>query len=341
MALARQYGVYETARALPIHYGALKQHLEAADRTAVPRERSRFVELTPMPPTACDDSVIEVDRPRATVRIRVRGMGLTDLARTTHLGPASETTGAGRTGPARTAGNRDDRRRTGSAHLARPRREHAGAGGQPDHRRKVRLGRSLFFDRRLSRDGSLSCSTCHDPNKAFADERTVSVGVFGQRGPRNVPTLVNRSYGAASFWDGRMPTLERQVVAPIENRDELDMTLEEVVARLKHEPQYVVAFRAAFNREPRAGDLARALATYVRSILAGDTPVDRYLAGDRGALDPPAQAGLRLFRGRANCTACHLGPTFTDERFHNTGVAWRPPTARVGRVRFRTKVAPL
>ena len=81
VALARQYGVYETARALPIHYGALKQHLEAADRTAVPRERSRFVELTPMAPTACDDSVIEVDGPRATVRIRVHGMGLTDLAR--------------------------------------------------------------------------------------------------------------------------------------------------------------------------------------------------------------------------------------------------------------------
>lgn len=81
VALARQYGVYETARALPIHYGALKQHLEAADRTAVPREQSRFVELTPMPPTVCDDAVIEVDGPRTTVRIRVHGMGLSDLAR--------------------------------------------------------------------------------------------------------------------------------------------------------------------------------------------------------------------------------------------------------------------
>ena len=81
VALARQDGVYETARALPVHYGALKRHLEAADRKAVSRERSRFVELTPMPPTACDDSVIEVDGPRATVRIRVHGMGLTDLAR--------------------------------------------------------------------------------------------------------------------------------------------------------------------------------------------------------------------------------------------------------------------
>ena len=81
VALARQYGVYETARALPIHYGALKQHLEVADRPEVPHERSRFVELTPMPPTACDDAVIEVDGPRATVRIRVHGMGLTDLAR--------------------------------------------------------------------------------------------------------------------------------------------------------------------------------------------------------------------------------------------------------------------
>ena len=86
VALARQHGVYETARALPIHYGALKQHLEAADRTAVPRERSRFVELTPRPsPTAGDDAVIEVDGPRGTVRIRVHGMGLTDLARLTRV----------------------------------------------------------------------------------------------------------------------------------------------------------------------------------------------------------------------------------------------------------------
>ena len=189
---------------------------------------------------------------------------------------------------------------------------------------KVRLGRTLFFDPVTSRDRSMSCSTCHDPGRAFTDARPLSVGVFGRMGTRNVPVLINRGYGASFFWDGRIATLERQVVAPIENRDELGMTVDEVVARLKRDPRYVNGFRTAFAREPRADDLARALASYVRSILAGDTPVDRYLAGDRSALDPAAQAGLRLFRGKANCTACHLGPTFTDERFHNTGVAWRP-----------------
>lgn len=188
---------------------------------------------------------------------------------------------------------------------------------------KVRLGRLLFFDRRLSRDGSLSCSTCHDPARAFSDERPVSVGVFGRRGTRNVPVLVNRGYGASFFWDGRVATLERQVVAPIENTNELDMTVEEVVIRLKGDHEYVDAFRGAFSRDVRADDLARALASYVRSILDGDSAVDRYFAGDRNALAPEAQAGLRLFRGKANCTACHVGPLFTDERFHNTGVAWR------------------
>ncbi len=188
---------------------------------------------------------------------------------------------------------------------------------------KVVLGRKLFFDKRLSRDKSMSCATCHDPKRAFTDGRAVSVGVFGRKGTRSVPTLINRGYGTSFFWDGRAATLEEQVLQPIQNPKELDMTVEEVVVRLKRGKNYHKLFQAAFGRELNADDLAKALASYVRTILSGDAPIDRYLDSDRKALSAKAKEGLRIFRGKGNCTACHLGPTFTDERFHNTGIAWR------------------
>jgi cytochrome c peroxidase len=192
---------------------------------------------------------------------------------------------------------------------------------------RVRLGRGLFFERRLSRDGSVSCASCHDPARAFSDGRRVSRGVYGRVGRRNVPALLNRGYGSAFFWDGRAASLEQQVLGPIENAAELGSSINDVVARLARDRRYAARFREAFGRGVSGGDVARALASYVRSILAGDSPVDRYLAGDRTALSPTAAEGLRLFRGKANCTACHLGPTFSDERVHNTGVAWRSTSA--------------
>ena len=187
---------------------------------------------------------------------------------------------------------------------------------------KIALGRRLFFDTGLSADGTVACVNCHDPARAFTDGRRVSVGVFGRTGRRNAPTIINRGYGTAFFWDGRARTLEEQVIGPIEHPDELGFSVDGVVARLGRDRTYRAQFRAAFARDVTREDVARALASYIRSILAGDSPVDRYLAGSRDALSDDAQAGLRVFRGKANCTACHLGPTFSDERFHNTGVAW-------------------
>ena len=172
---------------------------------------------------------------------------------------------------------------------------------------KVARGRNLFFDRRLSRNGKVACATCHDPRRAFTDGRPLAVGVFGRKGTRSAPTLVNRGYGAAFFWDGRVRTLEEQVLKPIQDPNEMDLTIEEASRRVK-------VSRA---------ELAAALASYVRTILSGNAPLDRYLNGDREALSAEARRGLNLFRGKANCTACHVGPNFTDERFHNTGVAWR------------------
>ena len=190
---------------------------------------------------------------------------------------------------------------------------------------KISLGRRLFFDSLLSRDETRACGTCHDPRKAFTDGRALSVGVFGRLGTRSVPTLINRVYGTSFFWDGRTSSLEHQVLRPVEDSLEMDMTVAEVVARLERDPDYPELFRTAFGRPIHGDDLARALASYVRTIVSGDAPIDRYRydTGGDASLSDEALRGLRLFRGKASCTACHVGPSFTDEGFHNTGVAWR------------------
>ena len=169
---------------------------------------------------------------------------------------------------------------------------------------KITLGRKLFFDTRLSRTGAVSCATCHDPKRAFTDEGPVAVGVDGKKGPRRTPRIFNRVYGKSFFWDGRAATLEEQVLMPIANPLEMDM-----------EPA-AAAVRVGLS-VPAMRD---ALASYVRTILAGGAPIDRYLAGDSGALSAQQREGLKLFRGKAGCAVCHPGPNFTDERFHNTGI---------------------
>ena len=184
------------------------------------------------------------------------------------------------------------------------------------------LGRKLFFDPILSVDRSVSCSTCHDPDRSFTDDRPKAVGVFDRVGPRRVPKLLNRGYGRSFFWDGRIPTLEEQVLQPVINSLEMDLAVSQAVARLTADPTYASEFREAFGREPNAGDLARALASYVRTILSGNSRYDRYVAGATEALDDTERRGLEIFRGKGNCVTCHLGPNLTDERFHNTGVGY-------------------
>lgn len=187
---------------------------------------------------------------------------------------------------------------------------------------KIELGRKLFFDPMLSIDRSVACSSCHDPERAFTVNEGFAKGVNGHRTTRNPPALLNRAYGEAFFWDGRASSLEQQVLEPIQNPLEMHLSLEELVSRLKQNGQYRHGFKIAFGREPNVPDVSRALASYVRSLLAGDSPYDRYAFGDRQSLSAEAKRGLSLFRGTANCTACHAGPNLTDEGFHNTGVAW-------------------
>ena len=172
---------------------------------------------------------------------------------------------------------------------------------------KVALGRRLFFDKRLSRDGTVACATCHAPKRAFSDGRAVARGVGGVEGTRNSPAIVNRGYGSLFFWDGRAKTLEQQVLEPILNQKELALTQPELERRTGLE----------------AAQVRSALASYVRTIRSGDSRFDRYSAGKTGALSDLEKAGMAVFRGKGNCWVCHIGPNFTDERFHNTGVAWR------------------
>jgi cytochrome c peroxidase len=190
-------------------------------------------------------------------------------------------------------------------------------------REKVELGRALFFWKGLSRDRSLSCGGCHVPENAFSDGKAHAVGIRGQVGDRRTPRLLNRAWGKSFFWDGRASTLEDQVLQPVLNPKEMDLSLNDIAARIRSDGGLGGRMRAIFGREAEREDVAKALASYIRSILAGDSPYDRYIAGQREALNPQQQAGLKLFRGKANCVACHVGTNLTDERFHNTGTAWK------------------
>jgi len=178
------------------------------------------------------------------------------------------------------------------------------------------VGRRLFFDKRLSRDGSVSCATCHDPKRAFTDAEPLAVGIAGRKGARRTPSIVNRGYGRSFFWDGRVASLEEQVLKPVTHPDEMDLTIPEALARLKSDPAYPPLDERA---------MADSLASYIRTILAGGSPYDRYVQGGRSALSADQVSGLKLFRGKAGCANCHVGPNLTDERFHNTGLPGEDP----------------
>jgi cytochrome c peroxidase len=188
---------------------------------------------------------------------------------------------------------------------------------------KIELGRKLFFDKRLSRDRTVACASCHIPDRGFTNGRKVATGIRNRRGSRSVPTLFNRVYGLSQFWDGRAASLEDQSLEPIQNPKEMDMTLSALQERLEGISDYRREFQRVFGEEPRPANAAKAIASFVRTLLAANSPFDRFDHGEPNALSEQARHGLELFRGKGHCLACHHGPNFTDERFHNTGVAWR------------------
>lgn len=184
----------------------------------------------------------------------------------------------------------------------------------------VELGKALFFDPRLSRDGTVSCASCHLPSKAFSDTARVSVGIEGRTGFRNSPSLGNVGYHAAFFRDGGVPTLEQQVIAPIHDVVEMDHDINRVAALLRDEEPYRRLSRAAYGRELDAWVVTRAIANYERTLISGWSRYDRYIQGELTALTEQELRGLALFNSEElNCTACHSGFDLSDHAYHNVG----------------------
>ena len=198
----------------------------------------------------------------------------------------------------------------------------------PQTPEKVSLGQRLFLDPRLSIDGTVSCSTCHDPKLAFTDRRPTSFGVKGRVGQRNAPTVLNALYNKTQFWDGRVNTLEEQAALPIVNAVEMGHpNLDAAVAEIAAIEEYQQAFRVVFGRSPNGPDLLRAVASYERTQLSFDSPFDHFIAGEKNAIDDSAKRGWELFNNQARCNKCHaLTDTqrdvtnFTDNDFHNIGI---------------------
>ena len=216
---------------------------------------------------------------------------------------------------------------------------------------KVELGRQLYFDKRLSRDETISCATCHDPAKGWTDNLPVSAGIDGQLGGRSAPTVINRILGPSQFWDGRAASLEEQAVGPIGNPIEMGFTTAEAAARLNQIPGYLLQFERVFGGPADEELIGKAIAAFERTIVSGHSRYDYYRQAEpyfdwepEDDEDPEflAQAdrildleyehrmsdsafrGMELFFDKANCSACHVGEDLTDEQFHNIGVGFAP-----------------
>ena len=200
-------------------------------------------------------------------------------------------------------------------------------GNNPITAEKVALGRTLFYDKRLSSDNTVSCSSCHNPLLGFTDGAVHSTGVGGKTGKRNAISLLNAAYDPVQFWDGRAPTLEAQVGTPMEDPDEMNQPHAITVAILKKDPVIQGQFDAAFGPGPiTIGKIQQAIASFERMLISGNSAFDRYqFGGDKTALSPAAIRGLAIFqdKDKGNCAVCHTISShyalFTDGKFHNTG----------------------
>jgi cytochrome c peroxidase len=198
----------------------------------------------------------------------------------------------------------------------------------PQTPEKVALGEKLFFDGRLSVDGTVACSTCHDPARAFSDGREVSIGVKGHAGQRNAPTILNALFNSAQFGDGRAKTLEQQAGLPIINPMEMGQPgLEAAAANIAEITEYAKEFQRVFGRPPNPTQLERAIASYERTQVSFDSPFDHFMARDNSAISASAKHGWELFNTKARCFKCHAlsdekrDPTyFMDRDFHNIGI---------------------
>jgi len=194
------------------------------------------------------------------------------------------------------------------------------AADNPLTKEKIALGRDLFFDRRLSVDGTVSCDFCHSPILGFSDGRYFASGVFGLKSKRNTITLLNRIFGQEHFWDGRARSIEDVITEHIEDANVFGNKVENVVQNLSNDKRYQEKFEKVFDRDINSGDVSKAIAAFVRTLISGNSPYDKYVAGNKNALSESAVRGMKLFfSDRLKCSLCHSGPNFTDEKYHNNG----------------------
>lgn len=236
----------------------------------------------------------------------------------------------------------------------------------PITKAKAELGRMLYFDKRLSRDNSVSCATCHDPAMGWAQDTPVAAGIDGQTGNRNSPTVMNRAFGKTQFWDGRAATLEEQSLGPIQNPIEMGFTLDELIERIKGIEGYQLMFGTVFDGKITAENIANAIASFERTVLVGSAPNDYYTQAERflkmspeeiedlepeikeranallaaykeHPLSDAALRGRELYFGKAKCSLCHVGGNLSDELFYNIGVAAVVAEPDIGRAKLSNK----
>ncbi len=197
---------------------------------------------------------------------------------------------------------------------------------------KAALGKALFFDPRVSAAQNMNCASCHNPSFGWQVPLKRAIGAKNAVLARNAPTILNHAWGGRYyFWDGRAASLEEQAKGPIEAENEMNMPLDQLVERLKNIPDYQKWFDTIFPGEGIGGDtIAKALATFERTVVSGFAPFDDWIQGDEAAISDSAKRGFALFNGKANCAACHSGWNFTDNAFHDTGL----PDDDIGRGKF-------
>jgi len=195
---------------------------------------------------------------------------------------------------------------------------------------RVRLGRWLFYDKRLSADGTIACSSCHEPEHAFSQGTPVATGIRGQKGKRKAPTFINQAVTLYPhfFWDGRAGSLEEQALGPVANPIEMGNTHEAMVATIAAVPGYRKYFAESFGTDAITKErIAQAIADYERTRMSGNSPYDRWRrTRDASAVPAEVKQGHELFFGKAACVQCHVGSRFTDNNFHNIGIGWDEKT---------------
>jgi cytochrome c peroxidase len=205
---------------------------------------------------------------------------------------------------------------------------------------RVELGRALFFDTRLSAKEALSCASCHNPAFAWTDGRPTAVGNDMKILRRSSPTILNAAFNPLQMWDGRKTTLEDQALGPF-GPDEQNLPLDELARRVQSHPGYVQMFKHAYpGEEISSATIAKAIASFERTVLSTESPFDRWREGDEQAISASAKRGFELFNGKADCALCHQGFNFTDNGFHNIGLKAQAGNEDAGRYEQR-KVAVL